>query len=197
MTEMLDLDQSGRYPTHTPMLPFDPKHVDRCGLRMTRAQFARFLEVSKQAVSNWVREGKITLGADGMLDPRLAVGQLIRNSDPARVRSRVLEPLTRDVGSLQREIQRLTLELRRAREDCEFHEGASIELIVLVDNIRAQLDMEWIELRKLPAHRALAAFHAWLDEVSERFDANLMILDFLPSHDVAAPGNQKEGEGGV
>jgi len=95
MTSTIDPD---RTISGTSFLPFPPGDLDRCGIRMTRADFSRFLGVSKQAVGDWVRDGKITLGADGLLNPRQAVQQLMRNTDPTRIRSKVLAPLVRDMG---------------------------------------------------------------------------------------------------
>lgn len=114
-------------PDRAPLLPFDPAEMDRSGLRLTRAEFARFLGCSKQAVGEWVTAGKITLGADGRLDPRRAVGQLLRNSDPARLRARVLKPLVDDLGVHQRRIAELEARLAAAEERAEFCEAEAAE----------------------------------------------------------------------
>lgn len=197
MKKELNLDVYGQQDSPTPMLPFDAQQVDRCGLRMTRAQFSRFLGVSKQAVTDWVRQGKITIGADGLLDPRQAVGQLMRNSDPSKVRARVLEPLTRDLVRLRSEVDRLSLKLGEALENCEFQEAANVELHEILSGIRNHLDAEWEELRKLPAHMAIASIHGWLDAMDTTVDTSRMITDFLPPPDataiVAAPDDQERG----
>jgi small-conductance mechanosensitive channel len=109
------------------MLPFDPAEMDRSGLRLTRAEFARFLGCSKQAVGEWVTAGKITLGVDGRLDPRQAVAQLLRNSDPARLRTKVLAPLVRDLGAHRRQIAELEARLAAAEERAEFVEAEAAE----------------------------------------------------------------------
>lgn len=114
-------------PDRSPLLPFDPAEMDRSGLRLTRAEFARFLGCSKQAVGEWVTAGKITLGADGRLDPRQAVTQLLRNSDPARLRAKVLAPLVRDLGAHQRQIAELEARLAAAEERAEFVEAEAGE----------------------------------------------------------------------
>jgi len=114
-------------PDRAPLLPFDPAEMDRSGLRLTRAEFARFLGCSKQAVGEWVTAGKITLGADGRLDPRQAVKQLLRNSDPARLRAKVLAPLVRDVGAYQRRIAEIEVRLAAAEERAEFFEAEAAE----------------------------------------------------------------------
>lgn len=120
-------------PDRALLLPFDPAEMDRSGLRLTRAEFARFLGCSKQAVGEWVTAGKITLGADGRLDPRQAVAQLLRNSDPARLRAKVLAPLVRDLGTHQRRIAELEARLAAAEERAEFCEAEAAEAAELRD----------------------------------------------------------------
>lgn len=162
MTEIVDPDAIGQKQENQPMLPFAGGDLDRSGIRLTRAEFSRFLGVSKQAVTDWVKSGKVVLGADGRLDPRQAVGQLLRSGDPARLRSKVLAPLVKDVGALQRRIADLERDLARALEDAEFNQGSSSELIHILDAFEARLCLEWEALRALDVDTALAAITAWL-----------------------------------
>lgn len=164
MTKPLDNDFSGQKREAQPTLPFDPAQVDRCGIRLTRADFARFLGVSKQAVGEWVASGKIVLGADGRLDPRQAVAQLLRNSDPAKLRAKVLAPLLRDVGTLQRRIAELESELARVKEERDFEAGAARELQQVPDALLFLLGEEWPALRAVEPERIEAA----LDDVFRR-----------------------------
>jgi len=185
MTPPLDPDRTKQ---NTPMLPFDPADMDRCGIRMNRAEFSRFLGVSKQAVTDWVRAGKLTLGADSLLDPRQAVAQLMRTTDPARLRSKVLAPLVRDVGVLQRRVAALVAQVVEVREEAEFHEGASHELIVQFDALYKRLRVEWCDLRLLPAPQALAALAAWVAECQEvAGDPDLQIMDCVVDIPAAPP----------
>ncbi len=164
MTEPIDNDFSGQKRQTQPTLPFDPAQVDRCGIRLTRAEFARFLGVSKQAVGEWVAAGKIVLGADGRLDPRQAVGQLLRNSDPAKLRARVLAPLMRDVGALRRRIAELEAELARVKEDRDFEARVAAELGKTPDAMLALIAEEWPTLRTVEPDRINAA----LDDIFRR-----------------------------
>lgn len=178
MTIPLDPD---RHKQKSPLLPFDPADLDRCGIRMSRAEFSRFLGVSKQAVSDWVRTGKLLLGADRLLDPRQGVAQLMRTTDPAKLRSKVLAPLVRDVGKLQRRITELEARLAEKEEDAAFHEGASLELIAQFDALCNRLQDEWCDLRLLPAPQALAALSAWVAECQEAGgDPEMEIMDCVP-----------------
>lgn len=69
--------------------------------RVSQAQLARMLGVTRQAVSSWVRDGKLTIGVDGKVDPAAATKQVVANSDPSRLRARVLREAVED-GSFQR-----------------------------------------------------------------------------------------------
>jgi DNA-binding transcriptional regulator YiaG len=153
--------------TKTGTLPFASGELDRSGLRLTRAEFARFLGVSKQATSEWVTSGKITLGADGRLDPRQAVSQLLRNTDPARLRAKVLEPLSRDIGRLQQRVAELETALVRATEDATFHEESAGELAEQLNALDRHLLEERAALVLLPSDKVIDGIAAWLKRVSE------------------------------
>lgn len=151
----------------TGTLPFAPGELDRSGLRLTRAEFSRFLGVSKQAVGEWVTAGKITLGADGRLDPRQAVSELLRNSDPARLRAKVLEPLSRDIGRLQKRVADLEAALANSEEDASFHEDVADEFLAQLTGLDRHLLDERNGLVLLPVDRVIDGITAWLKRVSE------------------------------
>lgn len=162
MTNSIDSDSTLKKQGNQPLLPFAGGDLDRSGIRLTRAEFSRFLGVSKQAVTDWVKSGKVVIGADGRLDPRQAVSQLLRSGDPARLRSKVLAPLVKDVGALQRRIADLERDLARALEDVEFNQGSSYELIHILQAFEKCLLLEWEALRALDVDTALAAITTWL-----------------------------------
>jgi hypothetical protein len=71
-------------------------------VRVLPAEFARLIGVSKQSVSRWIAEGKITINAlDGRLDVQAATEQLLRTSDAGRMRSRVLKAAVVSVCELR------------------------------------------------------------------------------------------------
>lgn len=70
-------------------------------IRIQPAQFARALGVSKQSVSRWLKDGWVCLGADGRLDPPVAIGQLLRRCDPGRLRARWLRQAVGEVQDLR------------------------------------------------------------------------------------------------
>lgn len=173
----------------TGILPFAAGALDRSGLRLTRAEFARFLGVSKQAVGEWVTAGKITLGADGRLDPRQAVSQLLRNSDPARLRAKVLEPLVRDVGIMQKKIADLERALVAADENASFHEESAGELAEQLNALDHHLRDEHNVLAELPAGKVIDGIAVWLDWVScDGITPGLLtILECMPGDSLNTP----------
>lgn len=99
-------------------LPFDP--ADLVAMRVRPAQFARMVGVSKQAVSVWIREGKVTLGPDGLLDPAVASRQVIERSDPTRLRARVFRQATASVGELRSKVAALEAKLQAVEQATEW-----------------------------------------------------------------------------
>lgn len=196
MTNPLDPDCTT---PKTGVLPFEPGALDRSGLRLTRAEFARFLGVSKQATSEWVTAGKITLGADGRLDPRQAVSQLLRNSDPARLRAKVLAPLVKDVGLMQKRVADLERALAAATEDASFHEESAGELSDQLSALEHHLREERAGLVMLPADRVIDGITVWLERVYDEGTAAglLTILECVPGNGLHIPlGALDENTGG-
>lgn len=89
-------------------LPFDP--ADMVAVRVRPAQFARMAGVSKQAVSMWIKEGKVTIGPDGLLDPVIASRQVFERTDPARLRARVFRDAVAPYAELQKRVKALEAE---------------------------------------------------------------------------------------
>lgn len=87
------------------ILPFDPAEL--VAMRVKPAQFARMSGVSKQAVSVWIKEGKVTLGPDGLLDPVVASRQVFERTDPARLRARIFRDAVAPYADLQKRVKEL------------------------------------------------------------------------------------------
>jgi len=96
-----------------PFLGFNP--ADFAAVRVRPVDFARMMGVSKQTVSGWIKRGVVTLGPDGRLDPNKAGREVIANTDPARVRARVLKGAMDDVGGLKRQLAERDQQLAQAR----------------------------------------------------------------------------------
>lgn len=166
----------------TPLLPFAAGELDRSGLRLTRAEFARFLGVSKTAITDMVKSGKVTIDPDGRLDPRRAVSQLLRNSNPERLRSKVLAPLLKDLGSYQKRIADLEVALAAAKEDADFHEEVALEFADQLEQLRQRLNDERSDILDLSAEELFCGVLGWLNAViSDGADwRELSIMSCIP-----------------
>ena len=148
------------------------------GIRVTRAQFAKMMGCSRQAVTEWVRAGRLTVGPDGRFDPRTAVASLLRTGDPARLRARVLQPLAAELQTLRGRIVDLeaalgqalrTIETERTErerlidEAVEFHEGAAAELLEIFEALRSQIATAWPVLAEVPENAGSGIVIGWLD----------------------------------
>jgi len=91
-------------------------------LKVRPAEFARMVGVSRQAVSRMIARGTITLLPCGRLDPARATEELLRNSDPSRLRARVLKIAARTHADLVEDIElqdRQIAQLRAALAESE------------------------------------------------------------------------------
>jgi len=180
-------------------LPFESSSMEMAGVRVTRAEFSRLMECSKQAVTEWVKSGRIVVGPDGRFDPRIAIAGLMRTGDPARVRSRVLEPLVRDIGLRDREIARLRTALASCEEDRQFFEGSADDFADIFCRLRRQLGEECGPLLEVGTATAINAIDRWLDVACKDTAAHAgKLLDHVqPALPTVAAGAAFEGEEGA
>ncbi|MDO8313908.1 MAG: hypothetical protein Q7T00_01500 [Rugosibacter sp.] len=82
-----------------PFLPF--AEIELLAVRLRPAEFARAIGTTKQSVSRWIKDGKVTLGADGRLNPTKAMRELLRTGDPGRIRARLVRQAFSDMGDLR------------------------------------------------------------------------------------------------
>lgn len=111
-------------------------------IRVLPAELARMFDVSKQTVSQWIKQGKVTLGPDGRLDPQIAARQVMENSDPARLRARVLRPLAVDVDALNQQIADRDAHIAYLKEFIDELDAAHEKLLDLVEE-------RWLEISQL------------------------------------------------
>lgn len=102
-------------------LPFDPSELT--AVRVRPAEFARMCQVSKQCVSQWIKEGKITRGPDGLIDPVQAARQVFERTDPSRLRARVFKNamLTQDELKLRIRTLEQQVSAQKYRLDLSTH----------------------------------------------------------------------------
>jgi len=174
MTNTVDLD---RIAGKTASLPFESIDYEKAGIRLLPAQLARVCGVSKQAVSTWIKKGRIILGSDGRVDPRQAFDRLAATGDTAKLRMKILEPFRKDVAERDRRIDDLEVavaardrrlseleaELASASDDSDFHETAAAEFLELFQRLQSALPDAWEALRTAPPAAGCAALIAWLD----------------------------------
>lgn len=183
----------------TAQLSFDPASLTQ-GIRVRPATFARMVGVSRQTVSGWIKQGKVTLYPDGTLDPAKAAKQVINNSDPARLRAKLFKTAVSDVASLQRRVAQLETELEAARAEIEdlryqadFDEIQWYRFRMLLldarDDVRAAAadEQEYVEIMKRLVIRSEELARIAIEEVDED-DDDLHIADVDLSDEVLAEG---------
>jgi DNA-binding transcriptional regulator YdaS (Cro superfamily) len=112
-------------------------------VRIHPAEFARLLGVSKQTVSQWIKKGHITINPlDGRLDVTTAVQQVLRNTDPGRLRARVLRQAVEDVQSLRlaaaqsdERVAEVQAQLETAAEEIRLSNAYAADVNCLLDNV--------------------------------------------------------------
>ncbi|MBK7645730.1 MAG: hypothetical protein IPJ12_00700 [Betaproteobacteria bacterium] len=171
------------------------------GIRVTRAQFARMMGCSRQAVTEWVNAGRLTVGADGRFDPCKAVADLLRTGDPARLRAKVLQPLVAELagyraritdieaalGKSMMESQALRADLANAKENAEFEAGAASEFLELFDALIDQLPATWHALSDMPENAGAEIIIGWLHKALQ--------VGAGQAGDITALLKEGEGEG--
>lgn len=102
-------------------LPFDPSELT--AVRVRPAVFARMCQVSKQCVSQWIKEGKITRGPDGLIDPALAARQVFERTDPGRLRARVFKNAMSTQDQLKQRVRTLEQQIKdlQCRQEMSTH----------------------------------------------------------------------------
>jgi transcriptional regulator with XRE-family HTH domain len=164
--------------TTQPELGFLANHKELLAIRVRPAEFARLLGVSKQTVSTWIRDGKVTINAlDGLLDVRRAIQDVLRNTSPGRLRSRVLRQAVTDALELRENLARAEdraeaaeAALREAQKEIAHLEKWIADGDAHAETFRALLIERADELRAAPPD-------AWEKTLSELSDAAWDVVD--------------------
>lgn len=94
----------------TSTLPFNPDEVSV--VRLNQAQIAEIFGVSRQAVNQWIKTGKVSMFADGTLDPVKVARELAKNTDPSRLKNRVFRQIRDETDSLRAQVERQAQEIQ-------------------------------------------------------------------------------------
>lgn len=182
MTNRPEADAPNQTAAKSLALPFASSEIETAGIRVTRAEFSRLMGCSKQAVTDWVKAGRVIVGADGRLDPRQAVRSLLATGDPAKIRARVLAPLVAEMDKLRQRIAALESALAREKENAEFHEAAASELNAIIEATHYRLALGWSDLQTKPQDAALLALELWIEAAREHGgDPGSNIADYTPT----------------
>lgn len=175
-------------------------HKDLLRLRLLPVELAKVLNVTKQTISVWIREGKITPPSpiDGRLDAQAAVRQVLRNTPPGKIRARILRQATEDAQALRDN-------LVRAEDRAETAEAAlrdALEQIAHLERWSADGDAHLVHLHALLIERAetLRATppEAFEQAIDDLIDAAWDAVDV--ENGEPSPASQRESlphEGGV
>lgn len=108
----------------SPLPLFEPGELAQ-ELRVRQSDFARLCCVSRQTVSMWVRKGKIrSVFPDGTFNPRQAAREVIKSTDPARLRAKIFRIASEDAAALRRRVGDLGHEV--AARDVRYQELAAV-----------------------------------------------------------------------
>lgn len=163
----------------TSELPLLANHKELLRLRIRPAEFARLLGVSKQCVSIWIRQGKIGQPnhLDGRIDVQRSIQDVLRNTSPGRMRTRVLRQAVTDALELREN-------LARAEDRAEIAEAALREAQKSLDGLErwsADGDAHAEAFRGLIIEHAeslrSAPIEAWAQTLDDLSDAAWDVVD--------------------
>lgn len=180
-----------------PELGFLANHKELLAIRVRPAEFARLLGVSKQTVSTWIQQGKVKINAlDGLLDVRRAIQDVLRNTSPGRLRSRVLRQAVTDALELRENLARAEdraevaeMALRDALKQIAHLEKWTADGDAHADTFRALLIEHAETLRATPPD-------AWEQTIATLADAAWDAVDPDTDPDALREAHHPKGGGG-
>lgn len=176
-------------------------------LRGTQADLARQCQVSRQTASQWVKSGKVTVGADGLIDLVAAMRDVVRHTHPGRLRAKVMKQATADHGEMRERIKQLEAELSNASADVDAitraavfrtHDESARRLESFIDALCRRLDRivqaradgnlaEWLD--------CFAGVHFWGHDLADY--ADILTDSDGPDPDLAADQALADAIGGA
>jgi DNA-binding transcriptional regulator YdaS (Cro superfamily) len=146
-------------------------------VRIHPAEFARLLGVSKQTVSQWIKKGHVSINPlDGRLDVTAAVQQVLRNTDPGRLRARVLRQAVEDVQSLRRTAAEADERVAAVQAQLDDAAGTIRHYKAYADDVDCMLDKALDLLRVREAEFRTSADSAEWAELVRRLEADAAAL---------------------
>lgn len=114
------------------------------GIRVKPVDFAKICGCSKQAVSAWIKSGKITLPPDGFLDPATAAAEYIKNTPKNKVKASVFKVLSQDEAILKNEIKMLSEKVLEQKKYANALVGAFDIIITTIKDDVLDGDFEYL-----------------------------------------------------
>lgn len=165
--------------------------VDDSKIEIKPSEFSRLIGVSKQAVSAWIKAGKITISDDGYLNPNKAIAQLLKNGNPAKLRSKALMPLIKQIRVLNLMVKERDIKLQDLEEEVSFLTEANDEFILILAAIKSRLNLELNLLEKYKTKQVIQGFLLWLEAYQQNLSEEFTIAQFT----VSAPVTSEKGAG--
>lgn len=165
--------------------------VDDSKIEIKPSEFSRLIGVSKQAVSAWIKAGKITISDDGYLNPNKAIAQLLKNGNPAKLRSKALMPLIKQIRVLNLMVKERDIKLQDLEDEVNFLTEANDEFILILAAIKSRLNLEVHLLEKYKTKQVIQAFLLWLEAYQQNLSEGFTIAQFT----VSAPVSSEKGAG--
>lgn len=126
-------------------------------LRVRPAELARLWQVSKQAVSQWIKKGIITPHPDGSISPKKAMKQYLANTDGTRMRANFMKTITNEVDDLKATNQGIADQLDQTRAALQTALAVLAEQAAWLQRFAELVDEQTDKLRATPDDDAWAA----------------------------------------
>ncbi len=141
------------------------------GLRVTQAEFARIMGVTRQTVTKWKAAGKIHPDLDGRFCPKRAASSILKSTDPNKIRARILKDAAEDAARLRAEVENLTriaeghevtiFQLRRVISRLEQDQAEADRQMEIAP---AMLSIRWDDLNEMGEDERTRAIAEVLDD---------------------------------
>ena len=133
------------------------------GLRVSRAEFARIMGVSRETVSKWVKSGKFKVGSDGRFCPRYAAKEILKNTNPNKLRTRTLRDAAEEAEQMREEIRTLKASVEDQTRRLGILEIDAVETEIQLDILPKLIIDDWKILTSLSTAQRLEAIRELID----------------------------------
>jgi predicted transcriptional regulator len=165
MTEAMTTDESKEKNYRPSTLPFDA--ADVMDLRVRPADLARMLDVSKQAVSQWIKKGTVSTYPDGTLNPKTAIKEYLTNTEGSRLRANFMKTVSSEVDDIKTTNAGLAARLRETHQALQDALVLLAEHVVWLNRFLEILEEQAADLAGSDREALLVAFQEAFDEAAD------------------------------